>query len=74
MIKLPQDIERLHTDRNQVQEWETDWQMMLNPDNCEHIRIANKRKIIQISYNIGKTLKETTQAKYLGVTIDNKLS
>ena len=33
-----------------------------------------KRNIIQTSYNIhGHTLKETTQAKHLGVTIDNKL-
>ena len=67
--------ELLQTDLNQRKEWENDWQMMFNPDKCEQIRITNKRKIVQTSYNIhGQTLKETTQAKYLGVTVDNKLS
>ena len=75
VIKGHQDAERLQADLNQFQEWEKDWQMLFNPDKCEHIRITNKRNIIQTSYNIhGHTLKETTQAKYLGVTIDNKLS
>ena len=75
VIKGHQDAERLQADLNQLQEWEKDWQMLFNPDKCEHIRITNKRNIIQTSYNIhGHTLKETTQAKYLGVTIDNKLS
>ena len=47
---------------------------MFNPDKCKHIRITNKRKIVQTSFNIhGQTLKDTTQAKYPGVTIDNKL-
>ena len=75
VIQGHQDAERLQSDLNQLQEREKDWQMMFNPDKCEHIRITNKRNIIQTSYNIhGQTLKETTQAKYLGVTIDNKLS
>ena len=75
VIKGHQDAERLQADLNQLQEWEKDWQMLFNTDKCEHIRITNKRNIIQTSYNIhGHTLKETTQAKYLGVTIDNKLS
>ena len=48
---------------------------MFTPDMYEHIRITNKRNLIQTSYNIhGLNLKETTQAKYLGVPIDNKLS
>ena len=65
VIKGHQDTERLQVDLNQFQEWEKDWQMLFNPDKCEHIRMTNKRKIIQTSYNIhGHTLKETTQAKY----------
>ena len=75
VIKGHQDAEQLQADLNQFQEWEKDWQMLFNPDKCEHIGITNKRNIIQTSYNIhDHTLKETTQAKYLGVTIDNKLS
>ena len=75
VIKGHQDAERLQADLSQFQELEKDWQMLFNPDKCEHIWITNKRNIIQTSYNIhGHTLKETTQAKYLGVAIDNKLS
>ena len=49
--------------------------MVFNPDKCKHIRITNKQKVIQTSYNIhGQTLNETSKAKYLGVTIDNTLS
>ena len=49
--------------------------MVFNPDKCEHIQITNKRNVIPTSYSIhGQTLKETSKAKYLGVTIDSKLS
>ena len=36
---------------------------------------VNKQNVIQTSYNIhGQTLKETSEAKYIGVIIDSKLS
>ena len=60
---------------NQLQEWKRTGRCCFNPDKSEHIQITSKRNIIQTSYNIhGQTLKETSQAKYLGVTIDNKMS
>lgn len=46
-----------------------------NPERCEVIRITNKRRIIEANYSIhGRTLQITTKIKYLGVTINNKLS
>ena len=49
--------------------------MNFNLGKCEQIRITNKRKIIQTTYKIhGQVFKETTKAKYLGVTIDKTLS
>ena len=49
--------------------------MRFNPDKCEVIRITNKRKIIQSEYKIhSQSLKLIDKAKYLGVTIDSKLS
>ena len=75
VISNQKDAASLQEDLNHLQEWERDWQMNFNPDKCEHIRITNKRKIIQTSYKIhGQVLKETTKAKYLGVTIDKTLS
>ena len=39
---------------------------LINPDKCKHIRITNKRNVIQSSYSIhGQTLKGTLRAKYL---------
>ena len=48
--------------------------MLFNPDKCERM-ITDKRRITQTSYTIhSQTLKETSQAKYLGVIIDDKLT
>ena len=51
-------------------------QMQFNPDKCEVIRITNRRgRRIDIDYTIhGTVLREVSSAKYLGVTIDSKLT
>ena len=68
VIEDQQDAASLQTDLNHLQELEREWQMVFNPDKCEHFRITNKRKVIQTSYNIhGQTLNETSKAMYLGV-------
>ena len=75
MISNQEDAASLQEDLDHLQEWERDWQMNINPDKYEKIRITIKRKIIQTTYEIhGQVLKETTKAKYLGVTIDKTLS
>ena len=75
VISSQEDAASLQEDLDRLQEWESDWQMAFNPDKCEHIRITNKKKIVQSSYQIqGQVLKEITKAKYLGVTIDKTLS
>ena len=75
VISSQDDVASLQEDLDRLQEWERDWQMSFNPDKCEHIRITLKRKIVQSTYKIhGQVLKETTKAKYLGVTIDKNLS
>ena len=48
--------------------------MEFHPDKCQVLRITNKLKSIKAIYSIhNKTLKETKNAKYLGVMIDSKL-
>ena len=75
VIQGNKDAELLQEDLDQLQEWEKDWQMLFNLGKCEHIRITNKRRIIQTSFTIhGQKLKETSEAKYLGITIDDKLT
>ena len=42
---------------------------------CEFLRLTNKRNIIKFQYFIqGNNIQEVHQVKYLGVTINNKLS
>jgi len=53
---------------------ERHWQMHINPDKCEVMRITTKRKIILSSYFIhGKELNITSKGKYLGITISQNL-
>ena len=74
-INTDKDSTALQEDLAHLEEWEKDWQMMFNPDKCEVIHITNKRKPTCASYNLhGQTLLQTNKAKYLGVTIDNKLT
>ena len=74
-INSEADTKTLQEDLDNLQGWERDWMMSFNPDKCEVIRITNKRRIINSQYTIhGQQLQETNQAKYLGVTIDNKLT
>jgi hypothetical protein len=66
-IKTNEDTTSLQDDLNNLQDWERDWQMHINPDKCEVIRITTKRKIIPSSYFIhGKELNITSKGKYLG--------
>ena len=49
--------------------------MLFNPDKCEVLRITNKKKPIQSTYNIhGVNLKRVETAKYLGLNINCHLS
>ena len=74
-IQSETDAALLQEDLNSLQVWENTWKMEFNPDKCEAISVTNKRNPIKTSYNIhDKTLKYVKSAKYLGVTIDNKLT
>ena len=62
-------------DLHNLQTWDTILQMSFNPDKCEVINVTNKRKIIDASYSIhGTILKVVDEAKYLGVTLQSKMS
>ena len=51
------------------------WKMCFNPTKCEFLRVTNKKNIINFQYFIqSNNIQEVQQAKYLGVTINNKLS
>ena len=48
--------------------------MQFHPSKCQVVRVTNKPKPIQASYNIhGMTLEEVSSVKYLGLHVDKKL-
>ena len=55
--------------------WVHTWLMEFNIKKCEHLRITNKRNPIIHSYQLENSIiSEIPHTKYLGVTIDQKLS
>ena len=75
-INSPADVVILLQDLDRLQKWEAGWLMQFNPDKCEVIRITNKSgRRIDSDYTIHATVpREVSSAKYLGVTIDSKLT
>ena len=74
-IRSPEDQDTLQTDLNTLQTWEANNKMEFHPQKCQVMSITNKTKPLNHTYNIHDTpLQPTKTAKYLGITIDNKLT
>lgn len=74
-ISTPNDSLILQRDLDKLQQWEVSWKMEFHPQKCQVIRITHKKNIIKSNYFIHNTrLEETNTAKYLGVTIDPKMT
>ena len=68
------DCIKLQEDLNNLERWESDWQMSFHPKKCEAIHITTKKKPILHKYTLhGHTLSSVPQIKYLGVHISNDL-
>jgi len=65
----------LQHDLDKLSEWACTWFMEFNLKKCEHLRISNKQYPIIYSYLLDNSIiAEVPHTKYLGVTIDQKLS
>ena len=74
-IHSKSDCIALQQDLDKLTEWAHTWLMEFNIKKCEHLRITNKRNPIIYSYHLEKSIiSEVPHTKYLGVTIDQKLS
>ena len=74
-ILSPRDCQILQNDLDQLQRWESTWKMEFHPQKCQLLKITHKRNPTTYQYTIHNTiLNETDSAKYLGITIDNKLN
>ena len=69
------DCVSLQSDLDALQEWSDDWQMMFNALKCQHISFCNKQVQINFNYMIcNVVIKQVDSIKYLGVTIEKKIT
>ena len=69
------DCLQLQNDLTELEKWSRIWQMDFNPSKCEFLMITNKKLALQFNYCINNQLiKEVQHVKYLGVTIDSRLT
>ena len=55
-------------------DWGSTWGMKFNAKKCNIMRVSRSRKSLQHFYSLGnEVLQEVSDAKYLGIQIDNKL-
>ena len=74
-IKSPNDHNILQADINNLILWENTWSMQFHPDKCQLLNISNKKTPSIHTYTIHNShIQPTPNAKYLGITINNKLS
>ena len=68
------DCTKLQEDLNNLQRWESDWQMYFHQELCEVIHITAKKKAVIHKYALhGHTLSLVPQIKYLDVHISQDL-
>ena len=74
-IRKIDDCKILQEDLQKLMQWEKSWSMEFHPDKYKVLRITNKRKVIKYRYLLHNViLKEVSNAKCLGVTMNTRLS
>ena len=75
-IETVNDAVALQNDLDDLVKWENEWSAEFHPDKCKMLRVTNKRKTLNHKYEYihGHELKSVSEAKYLGVTLTNKMS
>ena len=74
-ITSEDDAEHLQEDLDKLAQWGEDWFMQFHPAKCTVLTVTNKRNPIVTEYTIrGQLLAAVISAKYLGVTITDKVN
>ena len=63
----------MQRDLDALMDWGSTWGMKFNAKKCNIMRVSHSRKPLQHFYSLGsEILQEVSDAKYLGIQIDNK--
>ena len=64
----------MQRDLDALMDWGSTWGIKFNAKKCNIVRVSRSRKPLQHFYSLGsEILQEVSDAKYLGIQIDNKL-
>ena len=64
----------MQRDLDALMDWGSTWGMKFNAKKCNIMRVSRSHKPLQHFYSLGnEILQEVSDAKYLGIQIDNKL-
>ena len=62
----------MHRDLDALMDWGSTWGIKFNAKKCNIMRVSRSRKPLQHFYSLGnEILQEVSDAKYLGIQIDN---
>ncbi len=65
----------MQNDLDSLAIWEKKWQMTLHPQKCKVIHFSRSSKPIKTQYTLrGNLVESVSQAAYLGVELDDKLT
>ena len=75
LIKTKQDADLLQSDVDAIVKWCQHNHMELNASKCFHIKLTRKKQILETTYSVaGIALREVSEIRDLGVTVDSKLT
>ena len=73
-VKTSDDAAALQNDLNHMAQWESNWDMSFHPEKCSVLSVTRSQDPKPYNYTLrGHTLQHETSAKYLGITITDKL-
>ena len=73
-LKIIEDQIDMQRDLDALMDWGSTWGMKFNAKKCNIMRVSRSRKPLQHFYSLcNEILQEVSDAKYLGIQIDNKL-
>lgn len=67
----------IQRDLDRIAKWCQIWRLNVNIGKCQYLRISRKKQRNMVTYNYtleGKLIQQATSIRYLGITIDDKLS
>ena len=74
-VNSEDDAASLQHDLDHLASWEKKWQMQFHPQKCSVLCISRSKSPKIFRYHLhGHILQSETNSKYLGITINNKLS